>query len=118
MHKRRDAGMKEYVASRSPCPIGRASRLLGDRWVILILREAFLGVDRFDGFVERLGISRAALTSRLDWLVKAGLLARDPPGARRGRYVLTESGRDLAPTFAAMRDWAATWLSVADGARG
>jgi DNA-binding HxlR family transcriptional regulator len=88
--------------------------LLGDRWVILILREAFLGVDRFDGFVNRLAINRASLTSRLDWLVESGLIARDPPDARRGRYILTESGRALMPTFAAMREWATTWLPGPD----
>ena len=59
----------KYVASRSPCPIGRASRVLGDRWVLLLLREAFLGVDRFDDFFDRLGISRATLTSRLALMV-------------------------------------------------
>ncbi len=102
--------MKVYAPSRSPCPIGRASRLLGDRWVILILREAFLGVDRFDDFVNRLGINRAALTSRLQWLVEAGLIARDPPDAKRGRYFLTEGGRALMPTFTAMREWATAYL--------
>ena len=106
--------MKGYAPSRSPCPIGRASRLLGDRWVILVLREAFLGVDRFDGFVNRLGINRAALTSRLEWLVEAGLIAREPPDAKRGRYIVTESGRALMPTFAAMREWATTWLPGSD----
>lgn len=103
--------MKAYLPSRSPCPIGRASRLLGDRWVILILREALLGEDRFDGFVDRLGINRAALTSRLDWLREAGLMVREPPETKRGRYLLTERGRALAPTFEAMRDWADEWLA-------
>jgi DNA-binding HxlR family transcriptional regulator len=102
--------MKDYAPSRSPCPIGRASRLLGDRWVILILREAFLGVDRFDAFVDRLEINRAALTSRLAWLVEAGLLVREPADARRGRYVLTESGRALGPTYVSMGEWATKWL--------
>jgi DNA-binding HxlR family transcriptional regulator len=110
--------MKGYVPSRSPCPIGRASRLLGDRWIILILREAFLGVDRFDGFVDRLKINRAALTSRLEWLVQAGLMRREPADSKRGRYVLTESGRALAPTYGAIRDWATEWLPATDKAEG
>ena len=55
--------MRKYVASTAPCPIGRASRVLGDRWVLLILREAFLGVERFEDFMKRLPISRAALVS-------------------------------------------------------
>ncbi len=102
--------MKAYVPSRSPCPIGRASRLLGDRWILLILREAFLGVDRFEGFVERLNISRAALTSRLGWLVDAGLMERIPADAHRANYRLTAAGQALAPTMDAMRHWGDAWL--------
>lgn len=107
--------MKDYVASRSPCPIGRASRLLGDRWVILILREVFLGVDRFDCFMERIPISRATLTTRLGWLVNAGVLARDPPAAKRATYLLTPSGQALRPVLEVMREWSEAWLSSGDG---
>lgn len=102
--------MIAYVPSRSPCPVGRASRVLGDRWVILILREAMLGVDRFDGFQGRLGISRATLTARLALMVEAGVLERAPPDAKYARYRLTEAGRALAPVVAAMRDWGEAWL--------
>lgn len=102
--------MKSYVPSRSPCSIGRASRVLGDRWVILILREALLGVDRFDGFVERLDISRAALVSRLGWMVEAGVLERVPPGAKFARYRLTHAGRALQPVVEALRTWGNSWL--------
>ncbi|NJS15823.1 MAG: helix-turn-helix transcriptional regulator, partial [Sphingopyxis sp.] len=83
--------MKAYTPSRSPCPVGRASRLLGDRWVLLILREAFLGVERFEDFIDRLDISRAALASRLGWMVDAGVLERVPPDAKRAAYRLTEA---------------------------
>lgn len=102
--------MKPYVPSRSPCPVGRASRVLGDRWVILILREALLGADRFDAFLDRLGISRATLTARLGLMVEAGVLERVPPDAKYARYRLTEAGRALAPTLEAMRDWGDAWL--------
>ena len=98
-------GMKTYRASRSPCPIGRAARLLGDRWVILILREAFLGADRFEQFVERMGINRAALTSRLDILIEAGLIVREPPSGKRARYILTDKAYGLAPLFREMAVW-------------
>jgi DNA-binding HxlR family transcriptional regulator len=91
---------------------------LGDRWIILILREAFLGVDRFDGFVDRLEINRAALTSRLEWLVQAGLMVREPADAKRGRYLLTESGRGLAPTYGAISEWATKWLPATKKAEG
>lgn len=102
--------MFEYVPSRSPCPIGRASRIFGDRWAILILREAFVGIDRFDLFMERLPISRAALTSRLKMLVEAGILERDPPKGKRAIYRLTEAGEDLFVTMTALRQWGDRWL--------
>ncbi|QUL37168.1 helix-turn-helix domain-containing protein [Erythrobacter sp. JK5] len=102
--------MKSYRPSRAPCPVGRASRLLGDRWVLLILREAFLGVDRFEQFVERLGINRAALTSRLTILQEAGLMRRDPPEGKRAHYVLTERAHDLGPLYREMAEWGAKHL--------
>ena len=102
--------MRDYTPSRSPCAVGRASRLLGDRWVLLILREAFLGVERFEDFIDRLDISRAALTSRLGWMVDAGVLERVPPGAKRAAYRLTDAGRALGPTYMAIKAWGEEWL--------
>ena len=102
--------MDRFKHSRSPCPIGRASRILGDRWVILILREAFLGATRFEEFLPDTGINRAALTSRLAALVEYGIMERDPPEARRAHYRLTQAGHDLAPVLAAMREWGENWL--------
>ena len=102
--------MKTYQASTSPCPIHRAARVLGDRWVMLVLREAFLGADRFEDFVENLGINRAALTSRLAILQEAGLMRRDPPEGKRARYVLTQSARALAPLYRDLAHWSAEHL--------
>ncbi|MEM8723999.1 MAG: helix-turn-helix domain-containing protein [Pseudomonadota bacterium] len=102
--------MKSYRPSCSPCPIGRASRLLGDRWVLLILREAFLGADRFEQFVDRLGINRAALTSRLTILQEAGLIEREPPEGKRARYVLTDSAKALVPLYREMAEWGSEHL--------
>ncbi len=110
--------MKSYRPSRSPCPIGRAARLLGDRWVILILREAFLGVDRFEQFVDRLGINRAALTSRLAILQEAGLLVREPPEGKRARYVLTDSAHALVPLYREMAEWGSKHLFEEGETRG
>lgn len=106
--------MKTYRPSRAPCPIARAARLLGDRWVLLILRDAFLGAERFEEFVERLGINRAALTSRLAIMQEAGLLRREPPEGKRARYLLTEKARALVPLFAEMGDWSAAHLFAED----
>ena len=110
--------MKTYRASRSPCPIGRAARVLGDRWVILILREVLWGTDRFEHFIERLGINRAALTSRLDILQEAGLIRREPPEGKRARYVLTPSGEALVPLYKEMADWGSEHLFAEGEPRG
>ncbi|MEM6493585.1 MAG: helix-turn-helix domain-containing protein [Pseudomonadota bacterium] len=110
--------MKSYRASRSPCPIGRAARVLGDRWVLLILREAFLGTDRFEQFVERMGINRAALSSRLDILQEAGLMRREPPEGKRARYLLTPSGEALVPLYKEMADWGSQHLFQEGERRG
>lgn len=102
--------MKTYRPSRAPCPIGRSAKLLGDRWVLLILREAFLGVDRFEQFIERLGINRAALTSRLAILQEAGLIERRPPQGKRAQYILTRSALALVPLYEEMAKWGAEHL--------
>ena len=92
--------------------------MLGDRWVILILRDAFLGAERFEEFVDRLGINRAALTSRLEILQEAGLLRREPPQGKRARYVLTDSARALVPLYAEMASWGSDHLYAEGEARG
>lgn len=102
--------MTTLKLSRSPCPVGRASRILGDRWVLLILREAFLGATRFEEFVPNTGINRAALTSRLTALVEHGILERYPRNARRAEYRLTQAGRELAPLMSTIRNWGEKWL--------
>ncbi|XUU61487.1 winged helix-turn-helix transcriptional regulator [Erythrobacter sp. HA6-11] len=102
--------MDRFKLSRSPCPVGRASRILGDRWVLLILREAFLGATRFEEFLPNTGINRAALTSRLAALVEHGILERIPPEGRRAEYRLTEAGQALAPFMSEIRQWGDKWL--------
>jgi DNA-binding HxlR family transcriptional regulator len=106
--------MKTYRPSRSPCPIARAARLLGDRWVLLILRDAFLGAERFEEFIDRLGINRAALTSRLAILQEAGLLVREPPEGKRARYLLTDKARALVPLYRQLGDWGTAHLFAED----
>ena len=110
--------MKSYRPSRSPCPISRAARVLGDRWVLLILREALLGADRFEQFVDRLKINRAALSSRLAILQDAGLLERDPPEGKRARYVLTERAKGLVPLFCELAEWGSEHLFEAGEPQG
>jgi DNA-binding HxlR family transcriptional regulator len=90
------------------CPIGRASSLLGDRWILLILRDATLGLTRFDAFREHLGIADNILSSRLRRLVESGILVKVPyrdGGRQRHEYRLTEAGADLWLVLRALGDW-------------
>jgi DNA-binding HxlR family transcriptional regulator len=91
-----------------PCPIGRAADLLGDRWTLLILRNATVGMSRFDEFRSGLGIADNILSARLGRLVDAGVLAKVPyrdNGRTRHEYRLTESGADVLPVLHALSRW-------------
>lgn len=91
------------------CPIARTVSVLGQRWAILIIREAMLGRSRFSEFREQLGVAPDVLSSRLSELVAAGILEvvdyRDPGDRTRSRYLLTAAGRDLIPVLAAVGQW-------------
>lgn len=89
------------------CPIARSLERVGEWWSILILREAFYGLRRFDEFQKRLGVAPNILTRRLNALVEGGLLERrryseHPP---RDEYELTERGRDFQPVLLALLAW-------------
>jgi DNA-binding HxlR family transcriptional regulator len=91
------------------CPIERTIALVGTRSALLMLREAYYGTTRFDDFCRRVGITKAAAAARLDDLVEAGLLTRQPyqePGQRtRDEYVLTAAGTDFMPVVWALFQW-------------
>src|ERR1700729_2575783 len=96
-----------HHASRS-CPIGRAGDLLGDRWTLLILRDATAGITRFDAFRENLGIADNILSGRLARLGEAGVLVKVPyrDGNRtRQEYRLTQAGADFIPVLRALAEW-------------
>ena len=90
-----------------PCPIARSLERVGEWWSILILRDAFYGLTRFDEFQKSLEIAPNILTRRLNALVDAGLLKRRRYSTRppRYEYVLTERGRDFWPVMQAMLAW-------------
>src|SRR3954471_2395585 len=90
-----------------PCPIARGLERVGEWWSILILRDAFAGITRFDEFQKSLGIAPGMLTRRLNALVEAGLLGRERYSERppRDEYRLTARGRDFRPVLIAMMDW-------------
>ncbi|TCM36997.1 helix-turn-helix domain-containing protein [Kribbella sp. VKM Ac-2568] len=100
------------------CPIGRAMEILGDRWTVVVLREVFNGIRRFDDLRIRTAIPRQVLSNRLANLVEHDILHRVPyrePGSRqRYEYRLTEKGFDLYPLLIAIRDWGDKYL-VGDG---
>lgn len=89
------------------CSIARTLEVIGERWSMLVVRDAFLGVRRFDDFQRSLGLSRNVLASRLARLVELGVLRKQPYSERplRYEYRLTESGHDLFPVVMALVEW-------------
>lgn len=97
------------------CSVGRALAVVGERWSLLIVREALDGVRRFRDFQSRLGIASNLLATRLETLVTADVLRRvpyqDPGGRRRFEYELTERGYDLRATLMALLEWGDKYLA-------
>ena len=97
------------------CSVARALSVVGDRWTMLLVREAFLGTRRFDAFQRNTGASRAIVTERLRDLVAEGVLDRvqyhDHP--ERFEYRLTAKGRDLYPVVTALLAWGDRWAAGA-----
>ncbi|GAB2615774.1 putative HTH-type transcriptional regulator [Paractinoplanes abujensis] len=101
------------------CTIGRAMEVLGEKWTLVVLREVFAGVRRFDDMRVRTGIPRQVLTNRLAMLVGNDVLHRVPyqvPGARaRHEYRLTAKGFDLYPVLVAVAAWGDRYLAGPEG---
>lgn len=97
------------------CSVAQCLEVVGDWWTMLIVRDAFFGVTRFDRFQQRLGVSRNILNQRLAHLVEQGVLEkaqyRDRPP--RFEYRLTRKGQDLWPVLDAMRQWGDTYAAPA-----
>ena len=101
------------------CTVARAMEILGERWTVVVLREVFSGIRRFDDMRVRTGIPRQVLTNRLAMLVDNGVLRRVPyqqPGARaRNEYRLTPKGFDLYPVLIAVAAWGDRYLAEPEG---
>ncbi|GLY06224.1 helix-turn-helix domain-containing protein [Actinoplanes sp. NBRC 101535] len=101
------------------CTIARAMEILGEKWTIVVLREVFTGIRRFDDMRVRTKIPRQVLANRLAGLVEHGVLRREPyrePGAReRHEYRLTEKGFDLYPVLIALAGWGNRHLADPEG---
>jgi DNA-binding HxlR family transcriptional regulator len=96
---------KDY--ERQDCAVARTLETIGERWTLLIVRDAFFGVQRFNDFQAHLDIPRAVLSERLGGLVADGIIERRPDPEHGGRhlYELTEAGRDLWPVVHALLVW-------------
>ncbi|MHA6162282.1 winged helix-turn-helix transcriptional regulator [Pseudomonas sichuanensis] len=94
------------------CPVARALEVLGDRWALMILRDAFDGLRRFSEWQKNLGLAKNILAARLKLLVEAGLLAQQPAsdGSAYKEYVLTEQGRAVFPIVIGLRQWGERYL--------
>ncbi len=112
------------------CGLAEGAKILGDRWVLLILREAFYGVTRFETMLSHTHITRQTLTTRLKTMTETGLLSKVPyreAGSPRTRYeyVLTDKSRSLALVLFALMEWghqhvlhSAPHIALVDSASG
>lgn len=109
--------MKWTDLASERCSMARALSAVGDRWALLILRDAFLKVRRFEDFERSLSISRRSLTERLQTLVREGLLERHAYQTRplRQEYRLTEKGLAFYPALLALVQWGDAWYADAEG---
>ena len=101
--------MRHDALAEMPCAIARSMAVLGERWTLVILREAFMRARRFEDFQSRTGIARNILTDRLKTLVDHEILERRPyaehPGRTLYEYRLTDKGLDLYPVLLSLMHW-------------
>ncbi|MEQ8282611.1 MAG: helix-turn-helix domain-containing protein [Parvibaculum sp.] len=109
--------MRWEELDREPCSLARTLSVVGDRWTLLVLRECFLRIRRFEEFEQRLGIARHVLADRLKKLTEAGVLEKIPyqERPRREEYRLTEKGLALYPALLALLDWGDKYMSGKEG---
>lgn len=105
--------------SAENCSIARTLEVVGEKWALLVLREAFYGLRRFDDFARALGCPRDVLSARLKRLVEAGVFRQEPyrePGRRpRSEYQLTDKGLELQPVLLALMAWGDRWEADEQG---
>lgn len=96
----------------TPCPVARSLNIIGDRWSLLIIRDAFDGIKRFSDFQKNLNVAKNILSDRLHKLIAANILTTQPAsdGSAYLQYVLTERGQALFPVIVAMRQWGEYFL--------
>ncbi|MBT9573905.1 winged helix-turn-helix transcriptional regulator [Pseudomonas umsongensis] len=94
------------------CPVARTLEAIGDRWSLMIIRDAFDDIRRFSEFQKSLGVAKNILASRLKTLVEIGIFDIRPAsdGSAYKEYVLTEKGREIFPLVVCMRQWGERFL--------
>lgn len=114
-----DAPIRRSPVPPSDCNLWKAFELIGDRWILVILRSALYGVRRFDDFQNELDIPRSVLSNRLARLVENGLMERRDyreEGQRaRIEYPLTKKGQSLGLSFTALTEWSDHWIGNGSG---
>lgn len=103
---------RQLLLAQSECPVARTLEAIGDRWVLMIIRDAFDDVRRFSEFQKRLGLAKNILTVKLKKLVELGVFEVQPAsdGTAYKEYVLTEMGRSVFPIVISMRQWGERFL--------
>lgn len=111
------ADEKRARIANKECSMARAMEVVGDRWSILLLREAYYGVRRFDEFEYYVGVAPNILSNRLKKFVDTGIMTRVPLPEHAGRYeyVLTDKGRSFFPAYLALKKWGDDWLAEPEG---
>ncbi len=94
------------------CSWAQAAEAVGDKWSMMIIRDAFYGVKTFSAFVENIGIAKNILTQRLEHLQQHGILQKRQigVGSSRSEYILTDKGKALFPVIVALGQWGDQWI--------
>jgi DNA-binding HxlR family transcriptional regulator len=104
--------IEETPPNNSECPVARTLEAIGDRWSLLIIRDAFDDIRRFSEFQKSLGVAKNILATRLKTLVEVGVFEVGPAsdGSAYKEYVLTDKGREIFPVVVSMRQWGERFL--------
>ncbi|EPJ97753.1 MULTISPECIES: winged helix-turn-helix transcriptional regulator [Pseudomonas] len=104
--------MENASPQNSECPVARTLDVIGDRWSLMIIRDAFDDIRRFSEFQKSLGVAKNILASRLKALVEVGVFDVRPAsdGSAYKEYVLTDKGREIFPVVVSLRQWGERFL--------
>lgn len=103
---------EDAPSHNSQCPVARTLEVIGDRWSLMIIRDAFDGIRRFSEFQKNLGVAKNILASRLKALVEVGVFEVRPAsdGSAYKEYVLTKKGQEIFPVVVSLRQWGERFL--------